>query len=129
MKKHIITFFALLFLQLSLFSQSPQSQNSIVRILAIGNSFSEDGIEHYLHDLANADNKKIIIGNMYIGGAPLSLHLKQSKTGSARYSYRRSEEHTSELQSLMRISYAVFCLKKKTKMYINPPYLHSSYIT
>src|SRR3546814_8467541 len=30
-------------------------------------------------------------------------------------SYHRSEEHTSELQSLMRISYAVFCLKKKTK--------------
>src|SRR3546814_9763710 len=29
----------------------------------------------------------------------------------------RSEEHTSELQSLMRISYAVFCLKKKTKHY------------
>src|SRR3546814_6046541 len=28
---------------------------------------------------------------------------------------QRSEEHTSELQSLMRISYAVFCLKKKTK--------------
>src|SRR3546814_3061916 len=28
---------------------------------------------------------------------------------------RRSEEHTSELQSLMRISYAVFCLKKKNK--------------
>src|SRR3546814_12417624 len=31
------------------------------------------------------------------------------------YHPRRSEEHTSELQSLMRISYAVFCLKKKTK--------------
>src|SRR3546814_4957144 len=29
----------------------------------------------------------------------------------------RSEEHTSELQSLMRISYAVFCLKKKTQIY------------
>src|SRR3546814_7491235 len=29
---------------------------------------------------------------------------------------RRSEEHTSELQSLMRISYAVFCLKKKKKL-------------
>src|SRR3546814_1144222 len=29
--------------------------------------------------------------------------------------FQRSEEHTSELQSLMRISYAVFCLKKKTK--------------
>src|SRR3546814_6664755 len=31
----------------------------------------------------------------------------------------RSEEHTSELQSLMRISYAVFCLKKKKKEIIN----------
>src|SRR3546814_16739436 len=33
--------------------------------------------------------------------------------------FRRSEEHTSELQSLMRISYAVFCLKKKKKKNIN----------
>src|SRR3546814_7889895 len=32
---------------------------------------------------------------------------------------RRSEEHTSELQSLMRISYAVFCLKKKQKQTTN----------
>src|SRR3546814_5129952 len=31
------------------------------------------------------------------------------------YAAQRSEEHTSELQSLMRISYAVFCLKKKTE--------------
>src|SRR3546814_3433221 len=31
--------------------------------------------------------------------------------------HRRSEEHTSELQSLMRISYAVFCLKKKITIY------------
>src|SRR3546814_3334195 len=35
----------------------------------------------------------------------------------------RSEEHTSELQSLMRISYAVFCLKKKKKQLLQPhPY-------
>src|SRR3546814_7283633 len=34
---------------------------------------------------------------------------------SRRRRHGRSEEHTSELQSLMRISYAVFCLKKKTK--------------
>src|SRR3546814_814517 len=32
----------------------------------------------------------------------------------------RSDEHTSELQSLMRISYAVFCLKKKTNTIIHP---------
>src|SRR3546814_1057165 len=34
-------------------------------------------------------------------------------TQDARQNIERSEEHTSELQSLMRISYAVFCLKKK----------------
>src|SRR3546814_7588581 len=34
-----------------------------------------------------------------------------------RAAYLRSEEHTSELQSLMRISYAVFCLKKKKKQH------------
>src|SRR3546814_10707280 len=42
-----------------------------------------------------------------------------SSIGPARASHvvaaERSDEHTSELQSLMRISYAVFCLKKKTK--------------
>src|SRR3546814_8391445 len=36
-------------------------------------------------------------------------------TGRDIHKQSRSEEHTSELQSLMRISYAVFCLKKKTK--------------
>src|SRR3546814_7662151 len=40
----------------------------------------------------------------------------------ARPAVPRSEEHTSELQSLLRISYAVFCLKKK----INNPRLHST---
>src|SRR3546814_9129743 len=35
-------------------------------------------------------------------------------SGAGQYPGSRSEEHTSELQSLMRISYAVFCLKKKT---------------
>src|SRR3546814_10430889 len=35
----------------------------------------------------------------------------------------RSEEHTSELQSLMRISYAVFCLKKKTTNTIGSTYI------
>src|SRR3546814_7158887 len=37
----------------------------------------------------------------------------------------RSEEHTSELQSLMRISYAVFCLKKKTRQH-RIKYLHTT---
>src|SRR3546814_9466277 len=39
--------------------------------------------------------------------------LDRGSGGSARRSFARSEEHTSELQSLMRISYAVFCLQNK----------------
>src|SRR3546814_7900199 len=41
--------------------------------------------------------------------------LQPLRTKVAASSWDRSEEHTSELQSLMRISYAVFCLKKKKK--------------
>src|SRR3546814_10820343 len=41
----------------------------------------------------------------------------------------RSEEHTSELQSLMRISYAVFCLKKKKNKYTIPVFNTQDYTT
>src|SRR3546814_9798954 len=47
------------------------------------------------------------------GGWPGDLD-KATLGHPGKYTYR-SEEHTSELQSLMRISYAVFCLKKKNK--------------
>src|SRR3546814_3572812 len=69
--------------------------------------------------------RRTIGGNGQGAGLGLGLrsgkerHLRISYTGlpgtlAIRGSSRRSEEHTSELQSLMRISYAVFCLKKKT---------------
>src|SRR3546814_7691109 len=41
---------------------------------------------------------------------------ERGRQGADLRAQRRSEEHTSELQSLMRISYAVFCLKKKIKI-------------
>src|SRR3546814_13654614 len=44
-------------------------------------------------------------GGLVVGGLDLDARLRG-----------RSEEHTSELQSLMRISYAVFCLQKKTRI-------------
>src|SRR3546814_1491076 len=43
--------------------------------------------------------------------------LRTCVRNSFTWAFRRSEEHTSELQSLMRISYAVFCLKKKKQTY------------
>src|SRR3546814_5470051 len=48
-------------------------------------------------------------------GAGAALRLGFLAAGFGLTSTVRSEEHTSELQSLMRISYAVFCLKKKNK--------------
>src|SRR3546814_1287725 len=44
--------------------------------------------------------------------------IRQAADADVQRLWIRSEEHTSELQSLMRISYAVFCLKKKTKKLI-----------
>src|SRR3546814_3973678 len=55
-------------------------------------------------------------------GVDFPMFSKLVATGEGRhplYSALRSEEHTSELQSLMRISYAVFCLKKKTLSHIH----------
>src|SRR3546814_6065614 len=60
-------------------------------------------------------------------GADFREHLLNSLgllTGLGKHRrFSRSEEHTSELQSLMRISYAVFCLKKKTVTLRNTCYL------
>src|SRR3546814_6202501 len=47
-----------------------------------------------------------------------TANLNGASANPPNASLGRSEEHTSELQSLMRISYAVFCLKKKEKIYI-----------
>src|SRR3546814_1801222 len=76
-------------------------------------------------EIWNAGGISLPCEDRLLGGAPiLSIgKLSSSVRMRARYHCRgnggarsmRSEEHTSELQSLMRISYAVFCLKKKKK--------------
>src|SRR3546814_2173136 len=58
--------------------------------------------------LAIAPSKSIVAASRL---SPVSI-AEGFIPGAARYTNPRSEEHTSELQSLMRISYAVFCLKK-----------------
>lgn len=63
--------------------------DGVTRILAIGNSFSEDAIENYLHELGVAANKEMVVGNLYIGGASLSLHWENILSDSAAYRYRK----------------------------------------
>src|SRR3546814_6295801 len=65
------------------------------------------------------DHNRLAHAQALLDGATQALQALDGEQGSAEH---RSEEHTSELQSLMRISYAVFCLKKKkitNKTHIN----------
>lgn len=68
------------------------SQEKAIKILAIGNSFSEDAIENYLYDLAKEVNQPVVIGNLYIGGASIELHTNNIKENKASYSYRKTAE-------------------------------------
>ncbi|SOD11775.1 DUF4886 domain-containing protein [Pedobacter xixiisoli] len=69
--------------------EAKYEDDGILKILAIGNSFSEDALESYLAGLAIAKGHKIVIGNMYIGGASLSLHVQNATNNINAYAYRK----------------------------------------
>src|SRR3546814_7390848 len=67
-----------------------------------------------------ARNGNVLYATLLLSGREVPIYRFEGSDGIIDYYSRegesvRSEEHTSELQSLMRISYAVFCLKKKKK--------------
>src|SRR3546814_5085465 len=66
--------------------------------------------------LPRADVQDRLIGAKSVAALPKGGKVGTSSPRRAA-KLLRSEEHTSELQSLLRISYAVFCLKKKTNIY------------
>src|SRR3546814_5474221 len=68
----------------------------------------EEGLETRRLDEARAQGGGVWLDVGHRDAAP------RNDQGSGRSRAKRTEEHTSELQSLMRNSYAVFCLKKKT---------------
>src|SRR3546814_7271302 len=99
------------------------AQNNIpIGLVGVGNCASSlvQGIHYY----ANGANDLAGLSHWEMGGyRPADIQvvsawdIDRRKVGrdvaEAIFAPPRSEEHTSELQSLMRISYAVFCLKKK----------------
>ena len=74
---------------LLLLSGGVYAQQKTVRILAIGNSFSQDAVEQYLHELAEAEGISTIIGNMFIGGCSLERHVKNARDNAPAYAYRK----------------------------------------
>ena len=59
-----------------------------VKILAIGNSFSEDAVEQNLNELAAAAGFRTLIGNLYIGGCSLERHYGNAAFDIPDYRYR-----------------------------------------
>src|SRR3546814_4850224 len=76
-------------------------------LLRIGDHLAIERIDIVLRQVADLPQEIAVLRHDVQCGA--ALHGAGMQRG-------RSEEHTSELQSLMRISYAVFCLKKKRKV-------------
>src|SRR3546814_3983507 len=77
--------------------------------LALWTAAAHDMLASY----AFADRGSAAIGWVRAIGVALMFAATAAATALVMWRVARSEEHTSELQSLMRISYAVFCLKKK----------------
>src|SRR3546814_4561996 len=93
-----------------------------VAALLVGRAIADDG--------AAGDQRRTRIGERGIDGAGdigrvMAVASDRMPAGGC---IARSEEHTSELQSLMRISYAVFCLKKKTYEQQPPTITHSEHV-
>ena len=83
MKKIVLLFFVLLSFGATVWAGEP------VKILAIGNSFSEDAVEEHLSDLARAEGLDVIICNMYIGGCSIERHVKNLCGDIPDYRYRK----------------------------------------
>lgn len=60
-----------------------------IKILAIGNSFSEDAIENYLYELGQAEGITFIIGHIYYGGCNLETHWDYVTKDTTAYEYRK----------------------------------------
>ena len=63
----------------AIFAFASANAEDYIRILAIGNSFSVDVVEQNLHELAKAQGKTLVIGNLYIGGSHYARYLPESR--------------------------------------------------
>lgn len=87
MKNILSTLFLALFCLVS--GVMDAQAGKVIKVLAIGNSFSEDAVEQHLHEIAVADGKELIIGNMYIGGCTLKRHVENARENKPAYRYRK----------------------------------------
>ena len=65
---------------------------SSIKILAIGNSFSENAMAYLWHILRAGGVEQVILGNLVIGGCPVSLHADHIASGAAAYCYCKNSD-------------------------------------
>ena len=85
MKKIVLLLSCVLIFGVSSFA----AQRDTIKVLAIGNSFSEDAVEEHLSFLAQAEGLTVVIGNMYIGGCSLERHVNNLRGNLKKYRYRK----------------------------------------
>lgn len=73
----------------ALFSVTSVQAQRVIKVLAVGNSFSEDAVEQNLYELARAEGDSLVIGNAYIGGCSIDRHWGNAQTGKTEYAYRK----------------------------------------
>ena len=94
------------FLLFCLFAFLPLNAK-VIKVLAIGNSFSEDAVEQYLYELAAAQGDSLVIGNAYIPACSIEMHLYNLKNSLRKYNYRKivggekTEERGVNLQRII----------------------------
>lgn len=81
--------------------------DGIIKILAIGNSFSQDAVEQYLYELFEAEGIKAVIGNLYIGGCSLEKHWSNASSGAAQYAYRKVEDGNKKETANVTMEYGI----------------------
>lgn len=83
-------------------------QAKVIKVLAIGNSFSQDAVEQYLYELAAAQGDSLVIGNAYIGGCSIDTHYGNLLNKKPAYIYRKvvggakAVRRKATLQSIIR---------------------------
>ena len=75
-----------------------------IKILAIGNSFSDDVVEQELHGLFAGVGQKVIIGDAYVAGCPLKKHNTNAKSDAATYSYRKIVDGVKKTTASTKLS-------------------------
>ena len=83
------------------------ADDGILKILAIGNSFSDDAMEYVYQVAKDAGVENIKLGNMFIGGCSLATHLSNAKGNKGAYTYRTNTDGTWSSRGGVSIQTAV----------------------